>query len=173
MSNVLIAYFSHDGEAYVNGKVTELETGNTRVAAGMLKELTGAEVYRIETVSGYPHSYMETIEIAKKEQQENARPALKGELPDMSGYSLLILAYPNWWGTMPMAVFHFLESCDSFGKTILPLCTHEGSGLGHSEADLAKTCPGAKVEKGLAITGSRVSGAKNQIRSWLEKYNII
>lgn len=108
MSNVLIAYFSHDGEAYVNGKVTELETGNTRVAAGMLKELTGAEVYRIETVSGYPHSYMKTIEIAKREKQENARPALKGELPDLSGYSTLILAHPNWWGTMPMAVFRFL-----------------------------------------------------------------
>ena len=105
MSNVLIAYFSHDGEAYVNGKVTELETGNTRVAAGMLKELTGAEVYRIETVSGYPYSYMETIEIAKREKQENARPALKGELPDLSGYSTLILAYPNW------LAYHNLIQC--------------------------------------------------------------
>lgn len=100
MNNILIAYFSHDGEAYVDGEITELEIGNTRVAADMLKELTGVEVFRIETVQSYPYNYMETIEIAKNEKQENARPALKGEIPDMSGYNTLIIAFPNWWGTL-------------------------------------------------------------------------
>ena len=69
-----------------------------------------------------------------------------------------------------MAVFTFLEGHDFFGKTILPLCTHEGSGMGRSEADIQAACPGAKVEKGLAVTGGRVSQAENDVRKWLERY---
>ncbi len=48
-----------------------------------------------------------------------------------------------------MAVYTFLERFDFTGKTILPFCTHEGSGLGHSEADIRRLCHGAKVGKGL------------------------
>ena len=69
-----------------------------------------------------------------------------------------------------MAVFTFLEGHDFFGKIILPLCTHEGSGMGRSEADIQAACPGAKVEKGLAVTGGKVAQAENDIRKWLERY---
>ena len=66
-----------------------------------------------------------------------------------------------------MAVFTFLEKYDFSGKTILPFCTHEGSGMGASEADLRKTCPSAKVKKGLAIQGCKVFGAENAIGQWI------
>ena len=33
--------------------------------------------------------------------------------------------------------------CVKVGKTILPLCTNEGSGMGGSEREIKKTCPGA------------------------------
>ena len=48
-------------------------------------------------------------------------------------------------GTAPMPVFTFLENHDLSGKVLLPFCTHEGSGLGHSEADIRKVAPGAGV----------------------------
>ena len=70
---------------------------------------------------------------------------------------------PNYWGTMPMAVYTFLESLNFAQKRIHPFCTHEGSGLSRTEADIAKTAPSAKVEKGLAINGSSVDGARNMI----------
>lgn len=44
--------------------------------------------------------------------------------------------YPNYWGTMPMAVYTFLERCDLTGKTVHPFCTHEGSGLSDTENDV-------------------------------------
>lgn len=47
----------------------------------------------------------------------------------MDEYGLIFLGYPNWWGTMPMAVFTFLEGYDFSGKTIVPFCTNEGSGI--------------------------------------------
>ena len=68
---------------------------------------------------------------------------------------------------MPMAVFTFLEAYDFSGKTILPFCTNEGSGMGHSEADIKKLCPTAKVLKGLAIRGTAVKGAERDIADWI------
>jgi flavodoxin len=69
---------------------------------------------------------------------------------------------------MPMAVFTFLEAHDFDRKTILPFCTHEGSGLGQSERDIRKLCPGARVLRGLAIRGGSVQKAGKAIASWLK-----
>ena len=85
----------------------------------------------------------------------------------------IILAYPNYWGTMPMAVFTFLEQYDFTGKTILPLCTNEGSGMGGSERDIRRTCPGADVKSGLSITGSQASGSKGQVQRWLSANGLL
>lgn len=62
-----------------------------------------------------------------------------------------------------MAVFTFLESYDFSGKTIVPYCTHEGSGLGSSERDIKRLCPTAKVLPGLRSKGVRLPG---QIMRW-------
>ena len=170
--NVLIAYFSHEGEAYAAGKIVTLKIGNTRVAAEMMAEMTGADLHRIETVHPYPFNHMETVDIAQKEQKQNARPKLQETNLDMASYDTIILGFPNWWGTMPMAVFTFLEQYDFSGKTILPFCTHEGSGMGHSESDIKKLCPDTKLGQGLAITSNKVNKAQKDIENWLEKANL-
>lgn len=87
----------------------------------------------------------------------------------MDDYSVIFLGYPNWWGTMPLPVFTFLEEYDFSQKTIIPFCTHEGSGLGHSAKDIAKLCPKARLLDGLALHGARVSDAKNNLTNWLSK----
>ena len=66
-----------------------------------------------------------------------------------------------------MAVYTYLESHDFSGKTIIPFCTHEGSGMGNSENDIRRLCPGAKVEKGLPIRGGSVKSAKADIQKWI------
>jgi len=70
---------------------------------------------------------------------------------------------------MPMAVYTFLEEHDFSGKTILPYCTHEGSGLGGTEKDIAGECPKATVKSGLPIHGASAGSAKNSVESWLKK----
>ena len=95
-------------------------------------------------------------------------------MPDsIEEYDTVILGYPNYWGTMPMAVFTFLEGFDFNGKTILPLCTNEGSGMGGSERDIRNTCKGAEVKPGLSISGSSVGSSDAQIEKWLKTNGLI
>ncbi|HII93066.1 MAG TPA: flavodoxin [Methanosarcina sp.] len=169
----MIAYFSREGNNYVSGKIVNLQVGNTKVVADMIQEITGSDAFCIDTVKSYPRGYTATTNVAKKEQNDNARPELSSHVGNMDSYNLIFLGYPNWWGTIPMPVFTFLEEYDFSGKTIVPFCTHEGSGLGHSEKDIAKLCPKATLLKGLAVQGSRVSAAKKDVTDWLSKIGMI
>jgi len=168
-SKILIAYYSRKGENYVGSRIVNLAVGNTEVAAKMVQEITGGDIFEICTVKSYPADYTETTEVATIEKRANARPELSTHVNNMDRYDTIILGYPNWWGTFPMAVFTFLEEYEFAGKTILPFCTHEGSGLGGSERDIRELCPGAKVLPGLTIRGAGVKGANDAIKSWITK----
>ena len=135
-------------------------------ADGKLENFAPAK-FQIQTVKTYPINYKECCDEAQKEGRANARPELKGALPNIKEYDTIVLGYPCWWGTMPQAVFTFLESADFAGKKILPFCTHEGSGMGRSESDIKKLCPTADVVKGLAINGSSCNSAEASEKKWL------
>ena len=163
----IILYFSRNRNNYVNGSIQDLSVGNTEVAAKIIQSITGAELFKIEPVIPYSADYSECIEQAKNDLRREARPELKAYPNDLNGYDTIYLGYPNYWGTMPVAVFSILEKYDLSGKTILPFCTHEGSGMGRSEADLKRLCPGAVIQNGLAIRGAAVSGARREIEDWI------
>lgn len=163
----IVLYFSRAGENYVSGAIRDLPQGNTEIAAEYIREMTGADVFKIEPAVPYAADYSTCIEQAKNDQKRDARPALAALPGDLSGYDLVYLGYPNYWGTMPMHVFTLLEALDLSGKVIKPFCTHEGSGMGRSEADIRRLCPGADVRPGLSIQGGRVKNAEKAIRKWL------
>jgi flavodoxin len=165
----LIAYYSRRGNNYVNGEIVNLPVGNTEVAVNMIQKLTGSDIFRIDTVKTYPEGYQETTEVAKEELRQNARPEISRHMANIADYDLIYLGYPNWWGTMPMVMFTFLEAYDFEGKTVIPFCTHEGSGMGRSESDIKKLCSNARVLKGLPIKGGSVQRAEDDIANWLRK----
>ncbi len=165
----LIAYFSHTGENYFAGAIRSISKGNTATVAETIASLMAgkSDTFEIKTVKTYPHNYKECCDVAQEEGCAGARPELQGTLPDLHSYDTIILGYPCWWGTMPQAVFTFLESADFSGKMILPFCTHEGSGMGRSERDIKNLCPHANVVKGLAINGSNCAHAQTSVQKWL------
>ncbi len=165
---ILIAYYSRKGQNYSDGSIVDLKVGNTEKMAGYIKDITGGDLFEITTVKSYPLDYTETTRVAQRELDDNTRPELKEYLTDLDEYDTLILGYPNWWGTMPMAVFSCFELVDLSGKTILPFCTHEGSGLGHSIQDLKSFAGNAEIKEGLAVQGSQVDQAQQTVSRWLK-----
>lgn len=163
----IIVYYSRRGENYVSGAIQTLAVGNTEAVARRLAALTGAELFQLVPCQPYSDQYDLCIRQAQDDQRRDARPALNALPESLEGYDTIYLGYPNYWGTMPMCVFTFLDAFNFTGKTILPFCTHEGSGLGRSEADIRRLCPGAKVGRGLAIHGSSVCREERALEAWI------
>lgn len=168
---VLVAFFSRTGENYAVGNISK---GNTHIIAEMIAKETGGKLFRIESVKPYPDEYKVCVEVAKAEKESNARPEVKGDVK-VEDYDIIFLGYPNWWGDMPMAVYTFIEKHNWNGKTVVPFCTHEGSGLLGTERKLKDACKGVTVSEGLAIKGTTAKNSQSQalktVQTWLKKVN--
>ena len=173
MAKTLIAYFSRADENYFGGAMRYVKVGNTEIVCDLIKELIPADTFKIEMKTPYSPVYMTCIDEAKRDLRAKARPELVRLPASVDEYDTVVLAYPNYWGTMPMAVFTFLEAFDFTGKTILPLCTNEGSGMGGSERDVRRACPGAEVKAGLSVTGSRAAESGADVKSWLSANGLL
>jgi flavodoxin len=165
--SAIVIFFSRRYENYVNGVIKNLSIGNTEVAANIIKGLTDADIFQIKPLQSYSKSYKICIEQARADQRRNARPELKKYPDSLDPYETIYLGYPNYWGTMPMVMFTFLEHFNFTGKIIKPFCTNEGSGIGSSVEDIKRLCPGAKVEKPLVILGGNVARSRTAIENWI------
>ena len=168
-SDTLVLYFSRTGEQYVVGVI---DKGNTAIVAEMIAEQTGADLFEVLPADDhYPMTYDALTDVAKQEQNDNARPAYSGELPDLSKYSTIFIGAPVWWGDWPMIMYTVFENNDFSGKTLIPFSTHEGSGLSGFDEKLAGACPNSTVGKGLAIEGNEAQNnqekARESVSSWL------
>jgi len=153
--NILVAFFSR--------------TGNTRVIADFIHEELGCDAFEIKPADPYPKDYDATVDRARREQDGDYRPGLATELENTDSYDTVFVGYPNWWGTMPMAVFTFLEDHDLSGKTVVPFCTHEGSRLGRSVKDIAGLYPRSTMLDAIAVRGSAVQNARDDVSEWLQR----
>lgn len=169
MAKTLVIYYSRTGENYVNGSVRNLSKGNTEYVAEFIADVVGADLFQVETVKEYAADYYECIEDAKQELREDARPELKEMLDSVVEYDNIVVAGPCWWGTFPCGMFTQLEALDFAGKSVFPVMTHEGSGLGSSARSLKKLCIGAAVGTGLAIHGAEAANSKSIVEKWAKE----
>ena len=74
MSKELIAFFSRAGENYFGGSYRYVDVRNTEIVAGMIHELTGAEMFRIDPVNPYSEDYETCTAEAKEGQRRMPAP---------------------------------------------------------------------------------------------------
>ena len=163
----IIIYFSRADENYFGGAMKYIEKGNTEVIAEYIRDILGADMFKVEPLEPYSADYMQCIEEAKVRTREHNAP-IKENVPDLSSYEVIYVGSPVYWGGMPEELFTALKGLDYTGKTIRPFVTHEGSGISSIPNQLKDICTGAKVESGIAITGSQVNSAKGKIENWLK-----
>lgn len=166
-NSILVAYFSLTGEQYGVGVIEE---GNTAIIAQMIAEQTGADIFSIESTSDYPNTYDGLLEISREE--ENNPPQIAGTVENMDDYDIIFVGYPIWWGDLPTIMRVFLESYDFSGKTVIPFCTHAGSGLSGTESAIADIT-GADMMDGLAIPGETAQNERDKageaVTEWLRE----
>ena len=162
----LVIYFSRRGENYMRDGIRNIDKGNTEVIAEFIHDITGADLFKVLPLNDYPYDYRECCDMAKKEISNNLRPAFVS-LPDIHDYDVIYVGGPVWYGHFPCVLLNVLESLDFSGKTVYPFVTHEGSSLGMVMDDVSKVC--LFVKDGLAICGSDVNFAKEEVRRWCLK----
>ena len=165
MSKSIVIFFSHAGDNYSVGVI---DTGNTKIVADYISEITGADQFEIVTHKYDGMAYTPLIELAKKEAAAGELPPYEGTAPDLSGYDTVFIGGPVWWGTYPQVMFTLFKDINLDGKTVIPFTTHEGSGLANCVSDVRKAFPKAKVTGEFSIYGHEVRGGKAKVERWLK-----
>ena len=165
MSKSIVIFFSHAGDNYSVGVI---DTGNTKIVADYISEITGADQFEIVTHKYDGMAYTPLIELAKEEARKGELPPYEGTAPDLSGYDTVYIGGPVWWGTYPQVMFTLFKDINLDGKTVIPFTTHEGSGLASCASDVRKAFPKAKVTGEFSIYGHEVRGGKAKVEKWLK-----
>ena len=157
-SDILVAYYSR--------------TGHTKAIADEIAKQTGGKLVEIKTVKPYPEDYNKCCDVAKVELRQHARPAVSTKIDDMARYKTVFIGFPIWWSDAPMAVLTFLESYDLAGKTVIPFCTYDSSGVGNSTKSVTKSAKGATIGKGFDTTSKKSDSAAPAVDTWLDGLNL-
>lgn len=162
----IVIYYSRAAYNYVNGEIKNLKIGNTEIIARKIAKFSNSELFKIEQTHPYSNDYSECIDEAKRDQRLEVRPDIKEFPNNLKDYDIIFLGFPNYWGTMPMAVFTLLENVNTEGKIIKPFCSNEGSGFGRSIEDIKRICSKAKIKEGIAIHGAIIDEEK--LEKWVK-----
>ena len=158
----LIIYFSRADENYSVGYI---DKGNTEYVAEFVQELTNADMFKVEPLVPYSKDYQTCIEEAKK-RVGNA--PIKESLNDISGYEVIYIMTPIYWGTYAPEMETVIRDLDFNGKIVRIITTHEGSGLANVVSDVKNICKGATVlDDAIAIKGTDAKDSKSKIESWI------
>ncbi len=151
MPKTLVAFFS--------------KSGHTKAIAETIASEISSPLHEITTAKKYPSTYIMTILESRKEFKHNEKPEITSpKIEDFSSYDRIIIGFPVWFFTCPMAVVSWIEQYDFSGKEIYPFCTSGGSSCAKATAKIRELCPGATVHDG--IKANTINGEK--IRDWLK-----
>lgn len=139
----LVTYFSASG---VTRKAAEELAA---VAKADIHEIKPAEPYTREDLDWRNKKSRSSLEM----QNEDARPALDGAIPDLSKYDTVYIGFPIWWGVAPRVVNTFIENSDLKDKDLIVFATSGGSGLEYAVNDLRKRYHGLNIRSGRLVKG--------------------
>ena len=157
MSKKLVAYFSASG---ISKRVAQVVA---EVAEADLYEITPETIYTAEDLDWTNKQSRSTLEM----QDINCRPAICGNIPDMSNYDTVYIGFPVWWGREPSVVDTFIDAAELCGKTIVPFCTSGSGGIDGAVAHITELTAG----KATVTAGQRLSAEANaeEVKTWLCK----
>lgn len=175
-SKVLIAYFTvaenSEVDAVSSASVTKYNGNNlgmVQAVAAMIQEETDGDLFSLKTSTVYPENIGSVIEVAKEEQNQDARPELTTHIENLDEYDVIFIGFPTWWYDLPQIMYSFFDKYDFSGKTIIPFNVHNGSRFSGTIDTIKELEEGATVlENGFTVSINDVSKAKEDVDSWLK-----
>ncbi len=145
MSKKLVTCFSASG-------VTTARAKELAATAGVdFAPIEPAVKYTAEDLEWRDKTSRSTVEM----QDPASRPEMAGKV-DVSGYDVIYIGFPIWWGVAPHIIKTFIDSVDLSGKSVVIFATSGGTGVRKAVEDLQKTYPQMKIA-GSALLNSTVT----------------
>lgn len=145
-------------------------TGNTEVAAGLIAEYTGGDLFELVPTDDYTSEDLDWTEDGSRVNREHDDESLQDiELvlttpEDFDSYDTVFIGYPIWWHNASWVVNHFVTDNDFTGKTVIPFCTSASSGLGDSGKSLEKLAGTGEWQEGMRFGESP---DEDEVAEWL------
>lgn len=157
MTKTLVAYFS--------------ATGTTEKLAKTLAKALGADLHEIKPEQPYTSADLDWMNKTSRSSIEmknkDFRPAIADTVEGMEQYNKIYVAFPIWWYVAPTVINTFLEKYDLSGKTVIPVATSGGSGMGNTNRELAVSCVGAVLKDGKVFSAN---ASESELKSWAEQF---
>ena len=159
---------------YGNGYAGYVDVGNTEVVVNYILDEYHFDSFKINPVVPYPDSYSDMLNVAREEQQTNARPEFIGEIENFENYQNFIIGYPIWNNTFPNIIISIFDKYDFSHKKLYPFSTHGGSGLGNTLSKIKELEPNATIVDSFSIPGANVrsDSGKSQVLNWIDSLNL-
>ena len=148
------------------------KTGHTESVARAVRAMTGAELFRVETINPYPEVYSEATEVVRKEIDNGVIRPLKPLAVDLSRYDAVVLATPTWWHHAAQPLKTWIAAQDWQGRFVITCNTHGGGGLMQTRSDFEALLSKARLGTHLTSFGSVVESSPI-VRNWLRENRLI
>lgn len=154
----LIAYFAQKGK-----EETSNSASLAKQAAALLKEKgVDFETFVITPTEEYPADE-EAFKIATKAEKDlKARPELTAKHGGMKYVKDILLIAPNWYDSVPAAVFTFLDSYDFTGKRVVPVISTQEP-AGDVRQEIRNFLPNTWVLDGVDVMADATANASKEL----------
>lgn len=143
----LVAYFQlKDHEKSTSAIVAD------SIVAALKAQNLDVDSFAITPVETYSSDEEIFMASAKAEKESHARPEIVGKYSGEKKISDIVLVVPNWWNSVPMAVFTFFDKTDANGKRLVPVVAHAGDGAEAILNELRNFLPHTDVMPAIALT---------------------
>lgn len=119
-------------------------SGNTKNLADKIAHELNCKEIRIMPEKEYGN-YVSACIRATKERYISNKPVFINDIPDLSGYDVVLVGYPIWMSKPPTIVSEFMSKCDLDGKVVIPFSTSGGTHISKTLPTLDSVCKGARI----------------------------
>lgn len=182
LGNSIIIYFDYsenivtdglDVDAVSSASVAEgpgvRDIGNLLVMVDLIEQRSGAAIYPLHITEKYAPMYMDMVDGARADKENDRQFTFEEPLPDQSDVDTVFFGSPIWWYDMPQPVVNFFQQVDLSGKRFMYFSINRGSGNSGIIESLKELQPGLTVAAEYSLSAMQTNeSAAEEFNAWLD-----
>lgn len=182
LGNSIIIYFDYSENIVTDGLDVDVvssasvaegpgvrDIGNLLVMVDLIEQRSGAAIYPLHITEKYAPMYMDMVDGARADKENDRQFNFEESLPDLSDVDTVFFGSPIWWYDMPQPVVNFFQQVDLSGKRFMYFSINRGSGNSGVIERLKELQPGLTVAAEYSLDAMQANeSAAEEFNAWLD-----